>query len=484
MNWINNFVRPKIRSLLTPTQKREVPDGTWVTCPESGQMVFHRDLEANQFVFPGSGYHQRMTARQRLAHTFDDGNYKLVPVPAVGVDPLKFRDSKRYVDRLKEARAKSEQDDAVLIGEGRLNGLPVVAAAQDFYFMAGSLGMAAGEAVITGILRAVELGQPFILFTASGGARMQEGILSLMQMPRTTIAVQRLREARLPYVVVMTDPTSGGVTASYAMLGDIHIAEPNALICFAGPRVIQQTIREQLPDGFQRSEYLLAHGMVDMVVHRHQLRQTLASVCGLLMAGVEARKARERQAEKPSAMMLNGRANANGAYLPADVAPSASGAAIGSGVMAPTMDSATAAAKNSGATVGRVEAREAGAGGVPGSGGNAAAAASAAPSKLGTNHEESGKREPGKGDARTGNPGKDTAKADIGKQDIGKQDIGKQDTGKRETGGLTSTSATVAEPPRSDAAPQVTAQASPHGATSPSSETAASGDPAKGATKP
>lgn len=314
MNWINNFVRPKIRSLLTPTQKREIPDGQWITCPESGQMVFYKDLEANQFVVPGSGYHWRMNARQRFSHAFDDGAYKLVPVPAVPQDPLKFRDAKRYADRLRDARAATGQDDAVLVGEGKLNGLPVVAAVQDFSFMAGSLGMAAGEAVITGMLRAVELGQPFILFAASGGARMQEGILSLMQMPRTTIAVQRLREARLPYIVVLTDPTSGGVTASYAMLGDIHIAEPNALICFAGPRVIQQTIREQLPDGFQRSEYLLAHGMVDMVVHRHQLRTTLANVCRMLMSGVELRRAREREADRPLAIKLNGRSHGlNGA---------------------------------------------------------------------------------------------------------------------------------------------------------------------------
>jgi acetyl-CoA carboxylase carboxyl transferase subunit beta len=306
LNWINNFVRPKIRSLLT--QKREMPDGQWITCPESGQMVFYKDLEANQFVVPGSGYHWRMSARQRLSHTFAGAEYKLVPVPGVPVDPLKFRDTRRYVDRLKDARAANEQDDAVLVAEGKLDGLPVVVAAQDFTFMAGSLGMAAGEAIVVGMLRAAELGQPFILFAASGGARMQEGILSLMQMPRTTIAVQRLREARLPYVVVLTDPTSGGVTASYAMLGDIHIAEPNALICFAGPRVIQQTIREQLPDGFQRSEYLLAHGMVDMVVHRHRLRATLTRVCRLLMAGVD--HARER-----------------GASAPAQVAPTHDGAA-------------------------------------------------------------------------------------------------------------------------------------------------------------
>jgi acetyl-CoA carboxylase carboxyl transferase subunit beta len=292
VNWINNFVRPKIRGLLTTT-KREIPDGQWITCPESGQMVFHKDLEANQFVVPGSGYHWRMTSRQRLAHLFDGAEYKLVPVPTVPQDPLKFRDQRRYVDRLKDAKAATEQDDAVLVGEGKLDQLTVVAAAQNFNFMAGSLGMAAGEAVIAGMLRAVELGAPFILFAASGGARMQEGILSLMQMPRTTIAIQRLREAKLPYIVVLTDPTTGGVTASYAMLGDIQIAEPNALICFAGPRVIQQTIREQLPEGFQRSEYLLAHGMIDMVVHRHKLRETLARISRLLMAGVELRRAKD-----------------------------------------------------------------------------------------------------------------------------------------------------------------------------------------------
>ncbi|MEL7544184.1 MAG: acetyl-CoA carboxylase carboxyltransferase subunit beta, partial [Pseudomonadota bacterium] len=194
-----------------------------------------------------------------------------------------FRDEKRYTDRLKAARDQTSLDDAVLIGEGMLADLPTVAAVQDFKFMGGSLGMAAGEAVVTGMLRAVELGAPFIMFAASGGARMQEGILSLMQMPRTTVAIQKLREKRLPYIVVLTHPTTGGVTASYAMLGDVHIAEPGALIGFAGPRVIEQTIREQLPEGFQRSEYLLEHGMVDMVVHRHDMRDTLARVCRLLM---------------------------------------------------------------------------------------------------------------------------------------------------------------------------------------------------------
>ena len=293
MNWINNVVRPKIRGFLGT--KRELPDDMWRTDPESGQMVYYKDLENNQFVFPGSNYHDRMTAPQRLAHMFDNGVFAKVAVPPVPLDPLKFRDSIKYPDRLKEARAKTEMDDSVLVGEGRLDGQDVVAAAHDMRFVGGSLGMAAGQAIISGMMRAVEKKTPFILFAASGGARMQEGIMSLMQMPRTTIAVQRLREERLPYLVVLTDPTTGGVTASYAMLGDIHLAEPGALICFAGPRVIQQTIREQLPDGFQRAEYLLAHGMVDMVVHRHKLKETLARLCRLMMANQDLVKIPAKQ---------------------------------------------------------------------------------------------------------------------------------------------------------------------------------------------
>ncbi len=306
MNWINNVVRPKIRGLLSSTTKREVPDDLWRKCPVSGQMVFYKDLEANEFVVPGSDYHWKMGADQRLSHLFDGGEFAKVAIPAVPQDPLKFRDGRKYTDRLKNAKAETEMEDAVLVGVGTLEGQPVVAAAQDFRFMAGSLGMAAGEAIITGMLKAVELKTPFILFAASGGARMQEGILSLMQMPRTTIAVQRLREAKLPYIVVLTDPTTGGVTASYAMLGDIHIAEPGALICFAGPRVIQQTIREQLPEGFQRSEYLLAHGMVDMVVHRHKLRETLARVSRLLMAGVGASKSASQHKKLNGKHYMNG----------------------------------------------------------------------------------------------------------------------------------------------------------------------------------
>ena len=278
MNWISNVVRPKIRSFL----RREVPENLWVKCPETGQLVFYKDLEANQFVIPTSNYHMRMSAVARLKALFDEGEFEDIPVPEVAADPLKFRDERRYAERLKDARAKTGLDDAVKLGLGRLEGLAVTAGVQDFDFLGGSLGMAAGEAVITGLQTAVRRATPFILFAASGGARMQEGILSLMQLPRTTVAVQELREAKKPYIVVLTNPTTGGVTASYAMLGDVHIAEPGALIGFAGPRVIEQTIREKLPDGFQRAEYLKDHGMVDLVVHRHQLRPTLARLCRVL----------------------------------------------------------------------------------------------------------------------------------------------------------------------------------------------------------
>ena len=278
MNWINNVVRPKIRSFL----RRETPENLWIKCPESGQLVFYKDVEANQFVIPGSDYHMRISGPMRLKTMFDNGAFEDIPVPEVQVDPLKFRDERRYADRLKDARIKTGQQDAIKLGIGPLEGQTVTIAAQDFDFMGGSLGMAAGEAVIAGMEAALQRQQPFVMFAASGGARMQEGILSLMQLPRTTAAVIALREARLPYIVVLTNPTTGGVTASYAMLGDIHIAEPGALIGFAGPRVIEQTIREKLPPGFQRSEYLYDHGMVDMVVHRHELRPTIARLCGLL----------------------------------------------------------------------------------------------------------------------------------------------------------------------------------------------------------
>src|SRR6218665_1833416 len=279
MSWIDNVLPPKIRSFLN---KRETPENLWVKDPESGEMVFYRDLEANQWVVPGSGHHMKIKASDRLAAFLDGGKFDLVPLPSVPQDPLKFRDQKRYSDRLKEQRTKTGMEDAVLVATGRLYDQPVTVAGQDFAFMGGSLGMAAGSAIIAGLEKAADTKTPLVLFASSGGARMQEGTLSLMQMPRTTVAVLRLRDAGLPFIVVFTNPTTGGVTASYAMLGDVHIAEPGALICFAGPRVIEQTIREKLPKGFQRSEYLYDHGMVDMVVHRHNLRPTIGQLMTIL----------------------------------------------------------------------------------------------------------------------------------------------------------------------------------------------------------
>ena len=278
MNWISNVVRPKIRSFL----RRETPENLWIKCPETGQLVFYKDVEANQFVIPSSNYHMRISAPQRLKAMFDSGEFEDIVLPEVPLDPLKFRDERRYADRLKDARTKTGLADAVKLGLGKLEGIPVVIGVQDFDFMGGSLGMAAGEAIVTGMLTAKERGRPFVVFAASGGARMQEGVLSLMQLPRTTCAVEELRAAKLPYIVVLTNPTTGGVTASFAMLGDVHLAEPGALIGFAGPRVIEQTIREKLPEGFQRAEYLLEHGMIDMVVHRAQLREKLALLVSYL----------------------------------------------------------------------------------------------------------------------------------------------------------------------------------------------------------
>ncbi len=282
MNWIKNFVPPKIRSMLGGS-KRDTPENMWIKDPDSGQMVFYRDLEANQFVMPSSGHHMRMAPDVRLKSMFDNGEYETVEMPTAVIDPLKFRDERRYTDRLKEAKQKTGAEDAIQAGTGKLDGLPVVIAVQDFSFMGGSLGMAAGDAIIASMRAAVQRRAPYVLFASSGGARMQEGILSLMQLPRTTVAVQELRLAKLPYIVVLTHPVTGGVTASYAMLGDVHLAEPGALIGFAGPRVIEQTIREKLPEGFQRAEYLCEHGMVDAVVHRHEMRATISRIVRILM---------------------------------------------------------------------------------------------------------------------------------------------------------------------------------------------------------
>jgi acetyl-CoA carboxylase carboxyl transferase subunit beta len=279
MNWLTNKVLPKIRNLTT---SKDTPDNLWLKCPSCGQMLFHNDLANNQNVCSHCEHHMRVGPKERFANLFDGGNYDVIELPDVQVDPLKFRDSRKYTDRLKDARNKTGDKDAMIVAHGKLAGNAAVVGVQNFNFMGGSLGMAVGEAIVAASKLAILQKAPLILFTSAGGARMQEGILSLMQMPRTTVAVQRLKEARLPFIVVLTDPTTGGVTASYAMLGDIQISEPGALICFAGPRVIEETIREKLPEGFQRAEFLLEKGMLDMVIHRHEMRDTLATIVDLI----------------------------------------------------------------------------------------------------------------------------------------------------------------------------------------------------------
>lgn len=281
MNWITNIVRPKLRALV---RKTDVPDNLWTKCPNCEQMLYHRELETNLHVCPRCDHHLRIRAVTRLQMLFDDGLYEVVDFPKVLVDPLRFRDRKRYADRLREAHANAELQDAIVVAQGRLGAIPAVLAVLDFEFMGGSMGMAVGEAILTGARLAVRLQAPFIAISSSGGARMQEGILSLMQLPRTVIAVEEVKDAGLPYVAILADPTTGGVSASFAMLGDIAIAEPGAVIGFAGARVIEETIRQALPEGFQRSEFLRDHGMVDLVVHRRDLRDTLIRVLGLLRA--------------------------------------------------------------------------------------------------------------------------------------------------------------------------------------------------------
>ena len=280
MNWINNYVRPRINSIFS---RREVPENLWSKCDECGTMLFHRELSDNLNVCTQCGHHMAISPHDRFSGLFDGGIFVEIDVPQPVTDPLGFKDQKRYPDRMKAAQKKTDEKEAMLIAEGDIGRTPIVAAAQDFSFLGGSMGMYVGNAIIAAAERAVELKRPLILFSAAGGARMQEGILSLMQMPRTTVAVQMLKEANLPYIVVLTHPTTGGVTASYAMLGAVQIAEPNALICFAGPRVIEQTIRETLPEGFQRAEYLLDHGMLDRVTPRTELREELITIVRMLM---------------------------------------------------------------------------------------------------------------------------------------------------------------------------------------------------------
>jgi acetyl-CoA carboxylase carboxyl transferase subunit beta len=284
MNWIANFVRPRIKSLMGGAARgAETPENLWRKCPACGEMIFHRDLAAAQHVCPQCGHHLRIGPVDRFTAIFDAGAFEELPSPDVPLDPLKFRGEKRYVDELKAARSKTSRSEAFSAARGTIEGMPVIVAVQPFDFLGGSLSMGVGEGLVRAIEAAVAEKRPFILFVSSGGARMQEGIMSLMQLPRATIAVDMLHEAGLPYIVVLTDPTYGGVSASYAMLGDIQIAEPGAQIGFAGPRVIANTIRERLPEGFQRAEYLLEHGMIDMVVHRHELRGTLAKLTHLVM---------------------------------------------------------------------------------------------------------------------------------------------------------------------------------------------------------
>lgn len=279
MNWISNYVRPTINSLFS---RREVPENLWTKCDNCGTMLFHRELAEHLNVCTSCGHHMAITPRARFAALFDGGTFTEIKVPEPLVDPLNFRDQKKYTDRMKATQKATGEKEAMLVAKGEIGQTPIVAAAQDFSFMGGSMGMYVGNAIVAGAEEAVKTKRPFVLFSAAGGARMQEGILSLMQMPRTTVAVQMLREAGLPYIVVLTHPTTGGVTASYAMLGDVHIAEPNALICFAGPRVIEQTIGEKLPEGFQRAEYLLDHGMLDRVTPRGQIKDELVTILRML----------------------------------------------------------------------------------------------------------------------------------------------------------------------------------------------------------
>ncbi|MCA8869608.1 MAG: acetyl-CoA carboxylase carboxyltransferase subunit beta [Rhodobacteraceae bacterium] len=280
MNWISNYVRPKINSIFS---RRETPDNLWTKCDECGTMLFHRELTEAQNVCPNCNHHMHISPRERFINLFDGGLFTEVEVPKPLADPLHFRDQKKYPERMKAAQKATGEAEAMLIAEGEIGRTPIVAGAQDFKFMGGSMGMHVGNAILAGAERAIARKCPYILFTAAGGARMQEGILSLMQMPRTTVAVEMVKDAGLPFIVVLTHPTTGGVTASYAMLGDVHIAEPNALIGFAGARVIEQTIGESLPEGFQRAEYLLDHGMLDRVTHRKDLRGELITICRMLM---------------------------------------------------------------------------------------------------------------------------------------------------------------------------------------------------------
>ena len=275
MSWLSKFVKPKIHALV---KKIEVPNNLWVKCLGCEQMVYNKDLKETYSVCPTCGFHLRLSSTDRMDWILDEGTHREIEISDVVFDPLKFKDKKKYSDRIKEAKAKSNQNDAILLRSGTIGGQKAVVAVMDFEFMGGSMGSAVGEGIITAAEKAIDINSALVIFTSSGGARMQEGIFSLMQLPRTIIAVNKLKDENIPYIVVLTDPTTGGVTASFAMLGDVTFAEPGALIGFAGPRVIQSTVREILPEGFQTAEYIYEHGMVDEVVPRSKLKLKIANV--------------------------------------------------------------------------------------------------------------------------------------------------------------------------------------------------------------
>jgi acetyl-CoA carboxylase carboxyl transferase subunit beta len=279
MSWLTNFVRPKLRALI---KKSDSPNNLWIKCNGCGQMVYHKDLFETMNVCPNCDHHMKMTARQRIEWILDEGTIKELNIPEINIDPLKFRDSKRYLDRLKDAKSKTKSEDAIIMASGQIGGNRAMVVVLDFNFMGGSMGSAVGEGFLEATKEAVNLNIPLVIFTSSGGARMQEGIFSLMQLPKTVIGVNKLKEKNIPYIVVLTDPTTGGVSASFAMLGDVTFAEPGALIGFAGPRVIQSTVKETLPEGFQTAEYLLEHGMIDDVIPRRNLKAAIANTIFLL----------------------------------------------------------------------------------------------------------------------------------------------------------------------------------------------------------
>ena len=279
MSWLTNFVRPKLRALI---KKSDSPNNLWIKCNSCGQMVYHKDLFETMNVCPNCDHHMKMTARQRIEWILDEGTIKELNFPEINIDPLKFRDSKRYLDRLKDAKSKTNSEDAIIMASGQIGGNSAMAVALDFNFMGGSMGSAVGEGFLEATKEAVNLNIPLVIFTSSGGARMQEGIFSLMQLPKTVVGVNKLKEKNIPYIVVLTDPTTGGVSASFAMLGDVTFAEPGALIGFAGPRVIQSSVKETLPEGFQTAEYLLEHGMIDDVIPRKNLKAAISNTIFLL----------------------------------------------------------------------------------------------------------------------------------------------------------------------------------------------------------